>query len=199
MTGGIASGKSTVSRALKQLGATIIDADEVARCVVEVGKPAWQDIVELFGRSVLNPDLTLDREKLGEIVFSNPGQLKELNQITHPRIMEHYKDELQKNKMADPDAIVFIEVPLLYETHMDRICDEVWVVWVSRETQVKRLMDRDDLSQEDALRRIEAQMSMDEKARRADRVIDNSNSIEETIAIATRFYNELLENNVVSI
>lgn len=199
LTGGIASGKSTVSRALRQLGATIIDADEVARSVVEVGKPAWQDIVELFGRNVLNQDLTLDREKLGEIVFGDPGLLKELNQITHPRIMEHYKDELQKIKTANQDAIVFIEVPLLYETHMDRICDEVWVVWVSRETQVRRLMERDNLSEEDTLRRIEAQMSMDEKARRANRVIDNSNSIEETIAIATRFYNELLKNNEVSI
>ena len=153
----------------------------------------------LPGRILWNCSGAMYREKLGEIVFGDPGLLKELNQITHPRIMEHYKDELQKIKTANQDAIVFIEVPLLYETHMDRICDEVWVVWVSRETQVRRLMERDNLSEEDTLRRIEAQMSMDEKARRANRVIDNSNSIEETIAIATRFYNELLKNNEVSI
>ena len=95
-------------------------------------------------------------------------------------------------KSQQSDAVLFIEVPLLYETHMDRICDEVWVVWVDEETQIQRLMKRDGLSREDALKRIDAQMSLDEKAKRADVVIDNRFSIEETIETATRYYNNII-------
>lgn len=194
LTGGIASGKSTVSRALRELGAIIIDADEVAHAIMEPGKPAWEDIAEHFGFDLLNQDHTINREKLGEIVFNNPQRLQELNRITHPRVMEQFKHMLQSIKTQQPDAVVFMEVPLLYETHMERICDEVWVVWVDEETQVQRLMQRDGLSREDALKRIDAQMPLDEKARRADFVIDNRFSIEETIAKATRYYNDNLKS-----
>lgn len=195
LTGGIASGKSTVSSALRELGANIIDADAVAHAVVEPGKPAWEDIVEHFGMDVLNPDQTINREKLGDIVFNDLQRLQELNQITHPRVMEQFKLMLQAIKNRDPEAVVFMEVPLLYETHMERICDEVWVVWVDEETQVERLMKRDRLSRSDAMKRIEAQMSLDEKARRADFVIDNRLSVEETIANATRYYKEKLHQS----
>lgn len=192
LTGGIASGKSTVSRALRELGAFIIDADEVAHAIQEPGKPAWEDIVEHFGSGLLNPDHTINRDKLGAIVFNDPKRLQELNQITHPRIMEQIRLTLQNIKSRQPDAVVFLEVPLLYETHIERICDEVWVVWVDEETEIQRLMNRDGLSREDAIKRIDAQMPLDEKARRADFVIDNRFSIEETIASATRYYNESL-------
>ena len=192
LTGGIASGKSTVSRALQDLGAIIIDADEVAHAIIEPGKPAWEDIVEHFGTEVLNPDQTIDREKLGAIVFNDPARLQVLNQITHPRVGEQFKQMIKNIKSQQSDAVLFIEVPLLYETHMDRICDEVWVVWVDEETQIQRLMKRDGLSREDALKRIDAQMSLDEKARRADVVIDNRFSIEETIETATRYYNNII-------
>ena len=194
LTGGIASGKSTVSRALRELGAIIIDADEVAHAIIEPGKPAWEDIVEHFGSEVLNPDQTIDREKLGAIVFNDPERLQELNQITHPRVGEQFKQMIKDIKSQQADAVLFIEVPLLYETHMDRICDEVWVVWVDEETQIQRLMKRDGLSREDALKRIDAQMSLDEKAKRADVVIDNSFSIEETIETATKYYNNIINN-----
>jgi dephospho-CoA kinase len=192
LTGGIASGKSTVSRALQDLGAIIIDADEVAHAIIEPGKPAWEDIVEHFGLGVLNPDQTIDREKLGAIVFNDPARLQVLNQITHPRVGEQFKQMIKNIKSQQSDAVLFIEVPLLYETHMDRICDEVWVVWVDEETQIQRLMKRDGLSREDALKRIDAQMSLDEKAKRADVVIDNRFSIEETIETATRYYNNII-------
>ena len=192
LTGGIASGKSTVSRALQDLGAIIIDADEVAHAIIEPGKPAWEDIVEHFGTVVLNPDQTIDREKLGAIVFNDPARLQVLNQITHPRVGEQFKQMIKNIKSQQSDAVLFIEVPLLYETHMDRICDEVWVVWVDEETQIQRLMKRDGLSREDALKRIDAQMSLDEKAKRADVVIDNRFSIEETIETATRYYNNII-------
>lgn len=194
LTGGIASGKSTVSRALRELGAIIIDADEVAHAIIEPGKPAWKDIVEHFGLGVLNPDQTIDREKLGAIVFNDPEKLQVLNQITHPRVGEQFKQMIKNIKSQQADAVLFIEVPLLYETHMDRICDEVWVVWVDEETQIQRLMKRDGLSREDALKRIDAQMSLDEKAKRADVVIDNSFSIEETIETATKYYNNIINN-----
>lgn len=195
LTGGIASGKSTVSRALRDLGAIIIDADEVAHTIIEPGKPAWEDIVEHFGSGVLNPDQTIDREKLGAIVFNDPERLQELNQITHPRVGEQFKQMIKNIKNQQSDAVLFIEVPLLYETHMDRICDEIWVVWVDEETQIQRLMKRDGLSREDALKRIDAQMSLDEKARRADFIIDNRFSVEETIESATRYYNNIISKS----
>lgn len=192
LTGGIASGKTTIISALQRLGAIIIDSDEVAHAIIEPDKPAWEDIIELFGREILNDDLTINRAKLGALVFDNPEYLKELNKITHPRVIERFQDDLCSIKSRNPDAVVVMEVPLLYETNLDRICDEVWVVWVERETQIKRLMQRESLDRENAIKRIDAQMSLDEKARRADRVIDNTDNIQETIVIATKYFNEIL-------
>lgn len=197
LTGGIASGKSTVSKTLKELGAFIIDADETAHSIQEPHKPAWEDIVESFGKGILNPDMTINREKVGEIVFSDPDKLTVLNKITHPRIMESLKDQFREIKAANPEAIAVLEVPLLYETFMERMCDEVWVVWVDRDTQIQRLMDRNNYSREEAILRIESQMSLDEKARRADVVIDNRGSIEETIRSAAKYFNAILEKTKI--
>ncbi|MEA1960450.1 MAG: dephospho-CoA kinase [Bacillota bacterium] len=193
LTGGIASGKTTVSRTLEKLGVTIIDADETAHRIIEPHKPAWEDIIHAFGEDLLNPDLTINRDKLGQIVFADKECLEELNQITHPRVMESFKDDLRSIKKTTPGAIVVLDVPLLYEIHIERICDVVWVVWVDRETQIKRLMFRNGYTREEAIRRIESQMSLDEKARLADRVIDNRGSMEETIRTATKYYNAILE------
>ena len=192
LTGGIASGKSIVASVFRELGAIILDADQIARLVVLPHQPAWEDIVEFFGPQVVNEDESLDRAKIGEIVYNNPDSLKELNRITHPRIMQYYKDEMRRIKLEQPDAIVILEVPLLYETNMDKLCQQVVVVYVDRETQIKRLMKRDKMSYEDAVRRINAQMPMDEKVRRADFVIDNRGSMEETKEKATKYYNENL-------
>lgn len=192
LTGGIATGKSIVSSVFKELGAIILDADVIARLVVLSHQPAWEDIVEYFGPEVVNEDESLDRAKIGEIVYNNPDSLKELNRFTHPRIMQYYKDELRRIKLEQPDAIVVLEVPLLYETNMDKLCQQVVVICVDRETQIKRLMKRDKMSYEDAVRRIDAQMPMEEKVRRADFVIDNRGSIVETKEKSTRYYNEIL-------
>ena len=186
LTGGIASGKSIVVSVFRELGAIILDADQIARLVVLPHQPAWEDIVEFFGPQVVNEDESLDRAKIGEIVYNNPDSLKELNRITHPRIMQYYKDEMRRIKLEEPEAIVILEVPLLYETNMDKLCQQVVVVCVDRETQIKRLMERDKMSYEDAVRRINAQMPMDEKVRRADFVIDNRGSMEETKEKATK-------------
>ncbi len=190
LTGGIASGKSTVSRTLEELGAKIINADKIAHRIIEPDQPAWQDIIASFGKEVLNEDLSVNRVALGAIVFSDPARLQELNHITHPRVMERLRSELDAIRQEDPDAIVVMEIPLLYETHMDRLCHEVWVVWVDHETQVKRLMDRDNINYEAAIKRIDAQMPLNEKAARADRVVNNMGSKEETIALATKYYIE---------
>jgi dephospho-CoA kinase len=192
LTGGIATGKSIVASVFRELGAILLDADVIARLVVLPHQPAWEDIVEFFGPQVVNEDESLNRAKIGEIVYNNPDSLTELNRITHPRIMQHYKDELRRIKTEQPDAVVVLEVPLLYETNMDKLCQQVIVVYVDRETQIKRLMKRDNMSYEDAVRRISAQMPMDEKVGRADFIIDNRGSVEETKEKATKYYNEIL-------
>lgn len=193
LTGGIASGKSTVTRTLLDLGAIIIDSDELAHNIMKPYKPAWKDIVKIFGTEILNHDETINRDRLGQIVFNDPDKLRELNQITHWRIAERYKEDLRLLRKEKPEAVVVMEIPLLYETHAERICDEVWVVWVDRETQMERLMQRDGISREDAIKRIEAQMDLDEKARLADVVIDNRHSIEETNETATKNYIERMQ------
>ncbi|NLF44579.1 MAG: dephospho-CoA kinase [Syntrophomonadaceae bacterium] len=193
LTGGIASGKSTVTRTLLDLGAIIIDSDELAHNIMKPYKPAWKDIVKIFGTEILNPDETINRDRLGQIVFNDPDKLRELNQITHWRIAERYKEDLRLLRKEKPEAVVVMEIPLLYETHAERICDEVWVVWVDRETQMERLMQRDGISREDAIKRIEAQMDLDEKARLADVVIDNRHSIEATNEAATKNYIERMQ------
>ncbi|HBQ25678.1 MAG TPA: dephospho-CoA kinase [Syntrophomonas sp.] len=192
LTGGIASGKSIVSSVFKELGAVILDADQIARLVVLPHQPAWEDIVKFFGPEVVNKDKSLNRAKIGDIVYNNPESLRELNRFTHPRIMQYYKDELRRIQIEQPDAIVILEVPLLYETNMDKLCQQVVVVWVDRETQIRRLMKRDNMTYEDAVRRVEAQMPLDEKVKRADFVIDNRGSIVETKEKATKYYNEIL-------
>ena len=195
MTGGIASGKSSVSTTLARLGAIIIDGDEVAHRLMEPHQPAWKEIAEAFGSEVLLPDETINRVKLGAIVFDNPQQLLLLDNITHPLIIAQVKDELQRIKTSQPEAVVVLEIPLLYEVHMDKLCEQVWVVWVDRETQIDRLMTRNGYSRNEALKRINAQMPLDEKADRADVVIDNRGTLEETICLATRYFNDILTNH----
>ncbi|MDD3364756.1 MAG: dephospho-CoA kinase [Syntrophomonas sp.] len=192
LTGGIASGKSTVAKTLAEMGALIIDGDETAHQLMEPHKAAWEDIVQAFGREILNPDMTINRLKLGAIVFEDDEQLEVLNRITHPLVLESFKSQILQIKAIQHDAVVIMDVPLLYEAHMDKLCDQVWVVWVDRETQIKRLMERNHFTREEAVKRIKSQMSLDEKAKRADVVIDNSNNIEETIRSITRNFKDIL-------
>lgn len=179
LTGNIASGKSAVSQILQSLGAAIIDADKVAREVVEPNTPGWQKIIDCFGREVLKEDGALDREKLGRRVFANPVELKMLNDITHPLILEKVNDTLARLKRAGDKKAAIVDAALLIETGLYKTVDELWVVTVDPATQIKRITERDNLPREAARARVAAQMPQEEKKRLADVVIDNSGTLEE--------------------
>jgi dephospho-CoA kinase len=179
LTGGIASGKSLVSRQLQELGVTVIDADQIARDVVQPGQPGWEKIVREFGRSFIDRAGCLDRKALGRLVFNNPQALENLNRITHPLILDEIERLLQICR-SGPERVVALDAPLLFETGLDGFVDEVWVVLVDHQTQVKRLMERDRLTEQEAGQRIRLQIPLEEKASRADRVIDNRGLPEET-------------------
>jgi dephospho-CoA kinase len=179
LTGGIASGKSTVAALLEKLGAVIIDADLLAREVVAPGEPAYQSLVKAFGTEILNADRTINRESLGKLVFADPEARRRLESITHPAIGRRAEERL-----ADLDRsgtpVVFYMAPLLIEAGVASRVDEIWVVYVDTETQVKRLMERDRSNRADALRKIAAQMPIDEKIKFGKVVIDNRGTPEET-------------------
>ncbi len=184
LTGGIASGKSTVSDILSQLGAVIIDADILSREVTLPGSSGLRQVREVFGDEVIAKDGTLDRHRLGSIIFSDEAARARLDSIVHPLVIERTKErlgELQKTAVAKGRALVaVIDAPLLIEAGVDVICDEIWVVAVSRDEQAKRLMRREGFTLDEALARIDSQMPLAEKRKRADRVIDNEGDIEET-------------------
>ncbi|WP_270169756.1 dephospho-CoA kinase [Paenibacillus sp. SYP-B4298] len=193
LTGGIACGKSTVGAMLVQLGAALVDADQVAREVVLPGEPALGKIVAAFGSEVLHADGSLNRGALGNIVFQNPGKRRELESIVHPAIRERMKEQIQQHEEQSPGIPVIADVPLLYETGQDKQYEQVIVVYIPRELQLKRLMERNpDLTKDQALGRIEAQLDIEEKRRRASWVIDNSGDIE-----ATRLQVEALWGRIV--
>jgi dephospho-CoA kinase len=180
LTGGIATGKSVVASMLEELGAPLIDFDVLSRRVVEPDKPAWRDIVSFFGEQVLADDRTLDREKLGEIVFRDLEKRKKLESFTHPRIGEEFMAEVLTIRGRDPEAIIQVGIPLLIETNMQFMFDHLVVVYVPREIQLARLMARDGLDGEAAEARLRAQMPPDEKLDYADSIIDNTGSLEDT-------------------
>ena len=181
LTGGIGSGKSTVSRKLKDLGATVIDADQVARDVVKPGTPASREIVQAFGSGILNDDGTLNRKKLGALVFQDPAARAVLNQITHPWIKEAIFGEVEKyRRQPDSNQIVVVEAPLLIEVGLHHGLDEIWVVQVDERVQLERLMNRDGITAAEARQRIASQLPQAEKLKYATRVIDNSGSEAET-------------------
>jgi dephospho-CoA kinase len=196
LTGNIGSGKSTVARRMQSLGAKIIDADQIAREVVQPGTPALQDIASNFGPDVLDSTGGLDRKKMASIVFADPRAIVILNQITHPRIIDEVNQKInkfnQEAKTGDGSSVLVIDAPLLIEVGLDQIVDEVWVVKVDRKVQISRLAKRDGLTPEEALRRIAAQMPQEDKIKRATRVIDNSGGKSETVKQVDRCWNEML-------
>lgn len=174
LTGGIATGKSTVAGMFKRCGAVVIDADALAREVVLPGKPAWREIVKTFGKAVINPDRTLNRQALGTKVFGHPGKLRQLERIIHPRVA---REQIRLTKQAarnDPRAIVIYDVPLLFEAGIDKRVDATIVVTADRETQIARLKKRNRLSRAEALRRIKSQMPLAEKRRLADYMLNGT-------------------------
>lgn len=180
LTGGIATGKSTVASILAEAGVIVIDADDVAHDVIKKGLPAWHQIIKCFGREVLLPDGEINRAYLGDIIFRDYDKKRELNKIVHPLVAQRISEQLKRIKRENPDAIVVLDVPLLLEAGMQKGMPEVIVVYIPEQLQIKRLMARDNISEADALVRIRSQMPIEEKKKLASIVIDNSFSLAKT-------------------
>ena len=174
LTGGVATGKSTVAAMFKQCGAVVIDADALAHDVVQPGKPAWRAIVRHFGRSIVQPDQTLNRQALGQIVFGNRAKLRQLERMIHPRVAREQMRLTREAKRQDPHAVVVYDVPLLFEVGINTRVDTIIVVTADQQTQLARLKKRNGLSRAQALRRIRSQMPLAKKVRMADYVIDGT-------------------------
>ena len=188
LTGGIATGKSTVAEVFRRLGSVIIDADVLARAVVVPGEPAYDEIVATFGRGILRPDGLLDRQKLGAIVFAAPDAKKRLEAITHPRIRERFARTLAQLEARDFAGLVIFDAPVMIESGNSTAMDLLVVVVTDAATQAQRLTARDALGAAAAEQRMRSQMPVAEKAKLADYVIDNSGDRETTIAEARRVY-----------
>ena len=177
ITGGIASGKSTVTDFLKQQGYQVIDADQVVYELQEPGERLYQALLSTFGSTILQEDGRLDRPKLGAMIFGNPELLAQSSQLQN----EIIREELARRRdlLAETEDIFFMDLPLLFELEYDNWFDQIWLVDVTEETQLSRLMARNALSREEAEKRIAAQLSLQEKRKRADVLIDNNGSLEE--------------------
>ena len=193
LTGGIATGKSQVSSMLSELGAIIIDADIVAREVVQKGLPAWQQIKDEFGQEYLLSNGELNRKKLGKLVFTNPDALAKLNSITHPAIKGRIEDRINNLKAQDFKGVVVVDAALLLETGWETMVDQVWVVDAPIEKRIERLMIRDNFTRDQALSRINSQMSQQERIAKADKIIYNNSDIDSLREQVQRIWNETLK------
>ncbi|MGQ0667788.1 MAG: dephospho-CoA kinase [Nitrospiraceae bacterium] len=171
LTGGIATGKSTVASMFRQCGAVVIDADQLAQDAVKPGKSAWRAIVKTFGRGILNPDRTINRRALGAIVFADRAELRRLERIIHPRVVREQVRLTKEAFRKAPNAIVIYDVPLLFEAGIDKRVDKIVVVTVNQNTQIARLKKRNRLTRVEAVRRIHNQLALAEKVRHADFVL----------------------------
>jgi len=193
LTGGIASGKSTVTKMFEREGGYIIDTDVLSRVVVEPGTPGWKEVVDYFGREILNSDRTLNRKKLGEIVFSNSEKRKKLEYILHPKIYEEKSRCIKEISEKDERAIVIVDIPLLVEVKKHKTVDKVILVYVSPRIQIERIMKRDGFSLEDARRRISSQMPITSKVKYAHYIINNEGSLDKTREAASEVFRKLQE------
>lgn len=181
LTGGIASGKSTVSKKLIELGAVIVDADLISREVVNKGEHVWHKIIEYFGQSILLPSGQINRKALANIIFNNEEARLNLNRLTHPEILKRSKERIKYFQEKGKEPIIF-DVPLLIESGAYNMVDKIWVVYCTKATQIQRLMARNGLSQAEAIKRVESQMPLEEKLRFADEIINTEGSLSETEA-----------------
>jgi dephospho-CoA kinase len=194
LTGGIASGKSIVSQVLKDLGCYIHHADKIAHELMEPQKPSWEKIVARFGKKILNPDQTIDRSELGSIAFSNPDDLGFLNNLLHPLVFERKKEVIATLRKESYYKIFISEAALTVEAGFINFYDKVVVTQCDTEIQIKRLRQRDQISRDEALRRIQSQLPSKEKLKFADYIIDTSGSIPTTIEQSERVYRHLLQD-----
>lgn len=190
LTGGFGSGKSLVSNIYRQAQIPIIDADEIARFVVEQNSPSLKQIQEIFGDKILEKDGTLNRLRLAEIVFKNNEAREKLNKIIHPAILKHMNLEFSKHERAG-DALVIVDAPLLFETGLDKKMDLNIVVWTPEDICLSRLVQYRGFTEEEARLRMEAQIPIEEKREKADYIIDNAGSVEETREQSLALLNEI--------
>lgn len=174
LTGGIATGKSAADDFFRKKGIPVIDADQVAHHVYDLNKPAWRELKQVFGKEYLNADQTVNRQKLGDLVFHNPQKLELLNQITHPFI---YQEIMARIADLSNQKLVVVDMPVLFESNGAKICDRILVVSLPESVQLTRLMKRNNLDKEQALARIHSQMPLAQKEKKADYVVDNSGTL----------------------
>ena len=191
LTGSIAVGKTFVLGVFRELGCAVLDADQVARDVVARGTVGLERVVAAFGEAILNPDGTLDRSRLGSIVFSDEEKRTRLNSIIHPLVFEVQDGWIKQRETEDPDGIAIIDAALMIESGGYRRFDKLIVVWCDPDLQLQRLMSRNGLSEADAGKRIASQMSQDEKKKHADYLIDTSNGFEDTRRQAAEVLHQL--------
>jgi dephospho-CoA kinase len=180
LTGGIASGKSTVARFLEALGAKVIDADRVGHELLQPANPVFDQVVSHFGREILKPCGEIDRERLGSVVFADPQKLGELTSMMHPRLIARIKELAEELRSREPRAVIVVDAALIYEAGVADSFAKILVAWCRPEQQIERLMAKTQISRQEALRRMACQMPVEEKRRRADYVIDCSGSLEQT-------------------
>ena len=191
LTGGIASGKSTVCSMFSRLGAKVLEADVLAREAVRPGRPAWVRLRQTFGTDFFHPDGSLNRRLLRSLVFRDPDRRRQLNEIVHPEVMTAVDARLEEMGSREPDSVFLVDVPLLVEVGAVKGFDRVVVVFVTEEIQLARLMERDGLSPEEARQALEAQMPLREKLAFGDYVVDNSGRLEETRVQVEAVWREL--------
>jgi dephospho-CoA kinase len=192
LTGGIASGKSTVSRIFASFGAKVLDADEVAREVLLPGQPAWTKLRRAFGQEFFHSDGTVKRKQLRKLVFADPEKRSQLNAIVHPEVMKEINRRSEILSSSVQTGVLLVDVPLLLEVGVANRFDKVVVVYVSKSVQINRLQQRDGISEEEAKQALKAQMALSKKVEQADYVIDNSGTLDETQAQVQRVWQELL-------
>ncbi len=195
ITGGIATGKSTVTKYLIELGYDVIDADKIARKVVEKGKTAYKDIIKHFGVDILKKDGNIDRKKLGEIIFNDEAKRGKLNSIVHPQVINTITEKM--SLYCENRDVLFIDIPLLIENidyfnGYGLFFHEIWLVYLEEEEQIRRLMKRDNLSLEESEIRISAQMPIKLKKKYADKIIDNSKDVNYLYAQVKKQVNSLI-------
>ena len=191
LTGGIASGKSTVARMLEELGAKVIDADRVGHEVLRSSNLVHRQVVAQFGPEILRPDGEIDRGRLGSIVFADPEKLRELNAIVHPTLIARVDELAAEFRARNPAAVIVVDAAVIYEAGVADRFRKILVAWCRPEQQIERLMAKTHLSREDALKRVGSQIPSEEKRRRADYVIDCSGSLPETRAQTEALYPEI--------
>ena len=194
LTGGIASGKSTVLQHLRQAGYSVIDADKLGHKVLEQGNPGYNKVVKCFGNEILNPDNTVNRIALGRIVFVDAEKLKQLNEISHPIIAEMIQKEFEESVSDSNGGIVFLEAALLIEANWYKVCGQIWVVSLDPTVALRRLQERDNLSETEAKLRVGAQLDQEERLAYADVVLQNEGTLEELFTQTQQALRELKQS-----